>query len=98
MAMSLESLGYRVSCAPGGRIALDQPLDARLVILDANVPGTDFDETRAKLAARGIRVLVMSGEPVPPPGVAVDDFLSKPVELGHLVATVERIISRVATS
>jgi len=93
MAMTLESAGYRVTCAPGGRIALDAPVDAHLVLLDAHVPGTDFDDTRAFLLGHGVSVLVMSGEPSPPRGVAPEDFLSKPVELDRLLAAVQRIAS-----
>jgi two-component system response regulator GlrR len=91
IAMALESHGYRVTQVAGGRIALDEPITARLAILDARVPGRDFAATRRALVDRGLRVLVISGEPTPPVGIADEDFLSKPIDLDQLLSAVGRL-------
>ena len=93
VAMTLELHGYRVTRAPAGRIGFRDPIDAQLVILDAHVPGTDFGVTLALLRQRGIPVLVVSGESVPPAEVDPGDYLAKPVDLDALLAAVDRLAS-----
>ena len=92
VASSLESHGYVVSCAPRGLISVAAPVDADLVILDARVPGQDFDSTLELLRQQSVAVLVFSGELSPPPGVAPDDYLAKPVDLSDLLGAVSRLV------
>lgn len=93
VSMTLQLQGYRVTQAPRGRIAPEDCSDTQLVILDAHVPGSDFDATLDWLHERGIAVLVMSGEISPPVGVDPGDYLAKPVDLEVLLATVQRMTS-----
>jgi DNA-binding response OmpR family regulator len=93
ITMALESHGYRVTQVAGGRIDPDQPVHARLAILDARVPGRDFATTRRALVESGVHVLVISGEATPPDGVADEDFLSKPIDLDQLLSAVGRLAS-----
>jgi DNA-binding response OmpR family regulator len=92
LANSLESRGYKVSCAPQGRIAPGTSVDADLVILDAHVPGQSFELTLEVLREQSIAVLVFSGELSPPVGVLGNQYLAKPVELDLLFRAVARLI------
>ncbi len=88
---ALDSHGYAGVPAPNGIITGDLAIDASLVILDAHIPGVDFGTTLQSLRDSNIGVLVLSGEPLPPPGVPPDEYLSKPVELAVLLSTVRRL-------
>jgi DNA-binding response OmpR family regulator len=96
VASSLESHGYTVSCAPCGLISLRTPVDADLVILDAHVPGQDFDSTLELLRRQSVAVLVFSGEHSLPPGVDSGDYLAKPVDLDRLLGAVARLVPTAA--
>jgi DNA-binding response OmpR family regulator len=92
VARSLESHGYVARTFPMGRIPREGALDADLVILDAHVPGEDFESTLAFIRSGGVPVLVLSGETSPPAAVDANEYLSKPVDLDQLLSTVARII------
>ena len=91
VSRALEAHGYMVSSAPRGVISAELAAGVDLVILDAHVPGIDFDWALRLLRESEITVLVLSGEPSPPPGVEVDEFLAKPVDLARLLAAIRRL-------
>jgi DNA-binding response OmpR family regulator len=91
LARALENHGYLVSCAPRGVISPELAADVDLVVLDAHIPGIDFALTLRLLRESDIAVLVVSGEPSPPPGVSHDEFLAKPVDLVRLLSAVGRL-------
>jgi DNA-binding response OmpR family regulator len=91
LVSALNSHGYVCVQAPNGAISPDLTGGASLVILDAHIPGFDFASTLQSLHDSKIGVLVLSGEPLPPPEVPADEYLSKPVDLGVLLAAVRRL-------
>ena len=91
LAAALEARGYTVDQAPAGLITPEMAREADLVILDAHIPGADFDSTLESLRRSEVGVLVLSGELSPPPGVSDDEYLGKPVDLNHLLGAVERL-------
>ena len=93
LANALERHGYVVSRAPRGVISAALAAEVDLVVLDAHIPGIDFDWALRLLRERETPLLVLSGEPSPPPGVDDDEFLAKPVDLGRLLAAVRRLAS-----
>ena len=103
LAGILEDEGYRVLTAGNGREALAHLEQARpdLVVLDVMMPilgGRELlQQLRASEAFRTLPVLMMSavprevlerqgGAPLP-----CDDFIEKPFDLQHLLATVDRL-------
>jgi DNA-binding response OmpR family regulator len=93
VAHSLESHGYGVSVCARGILPRVVPLSANLVILDAHVPGEDFESAFRFVRSQSLPVLVLSGDAPPP---AADDsgyYLAKPVDLDLLLETVARILT-----
>jgi DNA-binding response OmpR family regulator len=88
---ALNSYGFAGVKAPGGVVSSGLADGASLVILDAHIPGFDFVSTLQMLRDSNIGVLVLSGEPLPPPEVPADQYLSKPVDLEVLLAAVRRL-------
>ena len=91
VSQSLRRNGYRVSCAPRGVISPELTVGVDLVVLDAHIPGVDFDSTIRFLQESHIAVLVLTGEASPPPGARPDQYLGKPVDLEDLLAAVKRL-------
>ena len=92
LSQSLDRLGYLVIIAPAGVLTEELAVDADLVVLDANIPGTDFASTLRSIRGAKIPVLVLTGEPAPPDGVDESEYLGKPVELDSLVAAIARLL------
>ena len=91
LVSALNSHGYAGVRAPNGAISEALTDGASLVILDAHIPGSDFVATLQLLRDSDLRVLVLSGDPLPPPEVPADEYLSKPVDLDVLLAAVRRL-------
>jgi DNA-binding response OmpR family regulator len=94
-----ETRGYRTEVCSNGREALDCLRDARpdLVLLDVMIPlGSGFavlDRLRSTAEFAETPVVLMNV--VPPPGdrpVRWQAFVKKPLALGTLLETVERLI------
>jgi two-component system, chemotaxis family, chemotaxis protein CheY len=100
MSAVLTDEGYRVSTAHDGAAALDRLRHGPrpdLILLDLMMPRMSGWELRAALAEdaalRSIPVVVVSADRGAGPKVAqlgVAGFLSKPVELEHLLSVVAR--------
>jgi DNA-binding response OmpR family regulator len=91
LVSALTAYGYGAVQAPGGVLTAELLDDAALVILDANIPGVNFDSTLRALDAQAIGVLVITGETTPPTGVPVERYVGKPVDLAELLAAVGRL-------
>jgi two-component system response regulator PhoP len=98
-----ESAGYAVDCAPDGSeglyMAQSNPYD--LVILDLMLPGIDGQTVLARLRAAGLTfpVLVLTARDDKETVISVlnegaDDYVSKPFDLGELIARVKALIRR----
>jgi two-component system, OmpR family, KDP operon response regulator KdpE len=98
LASALHAHGYEVVRAPNGIISAALTADTNLVILDAHIPGTDFESTLRLLRDSAVGVLVLSGELSPPNGVAAEEYLGKPVELDRLLQAVDRLATRTSVS
>jgi DNA-binding response OmpR family regulator len=96
LVRALEAGGYEAVTAPKGVLDPHLVTGANLVILDAHIPGVDFASTLQSLRATPVGVLVLSGEPSPPPGVASAEYLAKPVHLHILLAAVGRLVTEKA--
>ncbi len=95
VAQALEDDGFAVRRARDGVEALAaaerDPPD--LVISDVQMPRLDGLELAARLAARGVPVLLLSAvvHPAPRRGLA---WLAKPFDLDELLAVVRRALAR----
>lgn len=98
-----ESAGYAVDCAPDGSeglyMAQSNPYD--LVILDLMLPGIDGQTVLGRLRAAGLTfpVLVLTARDDKETVIKVlnqgaDDYVSKPFDLGELLARVKALIRR----
>jgi CheY-like chemotaxis protein len=99
----LRDEGYSVAMAADGREALDRlrrDLRPSLILLDLTMPvmnGWQFRaEQRQDPALSAIPVVVLSAgehlaEQMVPLGI--DDYVAKPIELNHLLQTIERYCS-----
>jgi len=97
---ALEDQGYSVAVAPDGRTALNlvRRVTPRLILLDLMMPGMDGwqfrDELRRDPLLAAIPVAVVSAL-VPfdqQSALAVEAVLKKPIDLAHLLHTVESLI------
>jgi CheY-like chemotaxis protein len=100
----LRDEGYSVAMAADGREALDRlrrDLRPSLILLDLTMPvmnGWQFRaEQRQDPALSAIPVVVLSAgehlaEQMVPLGI--DDYVPKPIELSHLLRTIERYCSQ----
>jgi CheY-like chemotaxis protein len=102
-ALCLESLGYRVDLAANGREALNmvEMLSYDLVLLDCEMPEMDgFEATREirrreEGSGRHLPIVAMTARALQGDrerclSAGMDDYLSKPVSLGALSATILR--------
>ncbi|HYM03571.1 MAG TPA: response regulator [Stellaceae bacterium] len=93
---ALASEGVRVSTARRVSLARDvlnrQTVD--LVITDARIPGETGMSLAQAAGERGIAAIVMSGdiEWATEHGIAPEQYLAKPFDLGHLQRLVERYL------
>jgi two-component system response regulator PhoP len=95
--------GYAVDCAEDGPTGLDLAGNAcyDLIILDLMLPGLDGAGVLRKLRARGDRTPVLiltakseSGSIISLLNQGADDYLSKPFDLGELIARAKALIRR----
>jgi CheY-like chemotaxis protein len=103
----LELEGYSVLLARGGREALEllrrgaRPAVILLDLMMPDVSGWDFLERQlADASIASLPVVVVSGQGVSAQDVAalgVAGYLKKPVDLDHLLSTVERYVRRTQT-
>jgi DNA-binding response OmpR family regulator len=96
LSQALQANGYAVARAPGGRFGPELVAEIDLVILDANIPGSDFTTTLSYLRDANIALLVLTGEPSPPTGVHAVEYLGKPVDLGQFLEFVARLTPKSA--
>jgi CheY-like chemotaxis protein len=97
----LEAEGYRVVTAADGRDAWRQLHDnesPKLILLDLMMPGMDGQDFMSTLRASPkakIPVIVMSGgseSPNQAEQLKCDRYLTKPVELEDLLATIQQFL------
>ena len=108
LAEALQEVGYRVTSAENGQLALTalQTETPDLILLDLLMPvmnGWQFCRAMKqdpKVAA--VPVIAMSAavskDPSSPYYIEVDDFVAKPLELDDLLAKITAVISRSSTS
>jgi two-component system response regulator MprA len=103
LANLLSKEGYTVETAADGLDALEKlqgGLSPRLIVLDLMMPRLDglaFRERQvAEPALANIPVVVISASPRPRAAVVplFNAFLSKPIHLPELLATIERLVRR----
>ncbi len=99
LAQVFSGEGYRVATAKDGREALEalaaEPYD--IVLSNVMMPRLDGHELARAMhddpALKGIPLILMSAAgPRLVPGVPHAAYLPKPFDLGHLLATVERVL------
>jgi DNA-binding response OmpR family regulator len=98
-----EGPNFAVDCAEDGPTGLDLAHNAcyDLLILDLMLPGLDGQSLLKKLRARGdhtpILILTARGEPssvIALLNAGADDYLTKPFDLGELIARAKALIRR----
>lgn len=93
----LRDEGYRVHCAEDGQMALDLAAteDPDVILSDVTMPRIDGVELVRRLRSRGqsVPVVLISARytAVDLPGVR---FLTKPFDVDHLVAAIERSLTQ----
>lgn len=97
-----EQLGYTVIKAPSGRagIAAFGSHDPDVTILDLRLPDIDGLQVLEVLRQKRAMVVLLTGFGDIPTAVqamrlGAENFLTKPVEMEHLVATIERAVEKV---
>lgn len=105
LTSTLRFSGYDVVTASDGTEALDHVPDADLVVLDVGMPGLDGFDVLRLLRARGATtpVLVLTArddvdERVRGLRLGADDYVTKPFSIAEVVARVEALLRRSATS
>ena len=108
LAEALQEVGYRVTSAENGQLALTalQTETPDLILLDLLMPvmnGWQFCRAMkqdSRVAA--VPVIAMSAavskDPSSPYFIEVDDFVAKPLELDDLLAKITAVLSRSSTS
>jgi DNA-binding response OmpR family regulator len=108
LQVNLEASGHRVTTVSDGEMALSAldgpPPD--LVILDLNLPRVSgfrvIEVMRRTPAWQAVPVIVLTAynfeEAVDVVRAGIDEFLTKPFDVGDLLTAVERILSRAAGS
>ncbi len=91
--------GYTVLTATGGEEALKQyDGEVDVVLLDRLMPGMSGDEVLQEIRSVGSDAKVAMVTAVEPDfdviSMGFDDYLTKPVERGELLETVDRLLSR----
>lgn len=108
MTIFIQRCGYRVEAAANGAEALDAVARRRpdLVVTDLNMPGVDGHELIRQLRADPVTArlpVVVVSAAWPPSGASSSDvagadaFLAKPIDLGGLSDTVERLLAGAAS-
>jgi DNA-binding response OmpR family regulator len=90
---------YNVLTADGGEAALEQfGVDVDVVLLDRLMPGMSGDEVLEEIRAQESDCKVAMVTAVEPDfdviSMGFDDYLTKPVERGELLETIDRLLSR----
>jgi len=97
-----ERAGYEVAReldAEAGLLAYDR-LRPEVVVLDLHLPGIDGLEALARFKERNAAVVLLTGDTdvataVQAMQLGAENFLTKPVDIQHLVAAVARVIDKV---
>jgi DNA-binding NtrC family response regulator len=99
----LESLGYRVLAAPGGKEGLDllEKQSPQIALLDIEMPGMSGLEVLKEIRARGMDVTVVMITAYGTVERAVEamkegayDFIPKPFDPEHIALTVQKALER----
>lgn len=100
----LEQSGYEVACASKGSegVELYDELGFDLVLLDLQLPDLHGIEVLKHLCARNAAVILLTGHgdietAVEAMQIGAEDFLTKPVDMTHLTAVLERTGQNVRT-
>ena len=100
----LERSGYAVGRASTGAEGLDlyEAQDYDAVLLDLQLPDVYGIEVLEQLCARDAAVILLTGHgdiqtAVHAMQVGAEDFLTKPVDMPHLIAVTERTVQQVRT-
>ncbi len=102
LGTAFERAGYEVAReldAERGRAAYDR-LRAEVVVLDLHLPGMNGLEALRKFKERNAAVILLTGHgdvatAVQAMQLGAENFLSKPMDLEHLVAAVARVADKV---
>jgi DNA-binding response OmpR family regulator len=103
LVYNLERKGYRVDLARDGREALDRAgaADYDLIVLDIRLPIVDGFEVCQQLRAEGdfTPILMLTARTQPDDVVyglklGADDYVTKPFDLGELLARIEGLLRR----
>lgn len=103
-AIGLNQRGYEVKLAANGAEAVERISSGEkpdVILLDWLMPLMDGGEVLSRLdgSAAGIQIIVISGQPAPPPSSLdprIQCWLTKPVSIDDLVTEIQR--QRVSTS
>src|SRR5882672_5357245 len=97
-----EQLGYEVSRELSGEdgLATYDRLRPEVVVLDLRLPGMDGLEVLERLKERNASVILLTGAAdvstaVKAMQLGAENFLSKPVDMAHLVAATARVADKV---
>jgi DNA-binding NtrC family response regulator len=97
-----EQLGYEVSRELTGEdgLATYDRLRPEVVVLDLRLPGMDGLEVLERMKERNAAVILLTGEAdvataVKAMQLGAENFLSKPVDMAHLVAATARVADKV---
>ncbi|HXE57110.1 MAG TPA: sigma-54 dependent transcriptional regulator, partial [Gemmatimonadales bacterium] len=97
-----EHLGYEVTRELTGEAGLStyDRLRPEVVILDLHLPGMDGMVVLEQLRARGAAVILLTGQgdiatAVKAMQLGAENFLTKPVDMAHLVAATARVADKV---
>lgn len=108
LQVNLEASGHRVTTVSDGEMALSA-LDGAppdLVVLDLNLPRVSgfrvIEVMRRTPAWQAVPVIVLTAynfeEAVDVVRAGIDEFLTKPFDVGDLLTAVDRVLSRAAGS
>jgi DNA-binding NtrC family response regulator len=97
-----ERVGWEVARELDGEAGLSayDRLKPEVVILDLHLPGMDGMEVLARLRERNAAVILLTGQGDVPTAVramqiGAENFLTKPVDMDHLVAAAARVADKV---
>lgn len=100
-----ERIGYEVCRAAAGAEGVEafERLRPDVVLLDLHLPDMDGLEVLERLRASGAAVILMTGQgdietAVRAMRLGAENFLTKPVDMGHLAAATARVAEKVGLS